>query len=165
MATIELYSTPLYSNANLVSYYRLEANSNDSKSSNNGTDVGTVTYNATYGKFSNGCNYSATGYTHFGSASRLDFGATDHTFTAWVKTPASYATDKGILIRRSSIGGGAGTISAGFFIESSTGKFCSYDGTNVLKSSSGLTAGTQYLIAGVFTKATGNMLLYVNDQR
>lgn len=59
MAAIELQSTPLYSDANLVAYYRLEGNSNDSKGSNNGTDT-SITYNSGNGVFGQGAGLNGT---------------------------------------------------------------------------------------------------------
>ena len=50
---IQLADTSLFSDANLVSYYKLEGNSNDSKGSNNGTDT-SVDYGTAYGKFGQG---------------------------------------------------------------------------------------------------------------
>jgi len=49
----ELFNNPLFSDANLVSYWRMEGNSNDSKGSNNGSDSN-VTYGNSYGKFNQG---------------------------------------------------------------------------------------------------------------
>lgn len=47
---------------NLVAYYKLDGNSNDSVGSNNGTDSG-ITYNASYGKIGQGASGSGTSYT------------------------------------------------------------------------------------------------------
>lgn len=57
---IELNSYPsLLNDANLVSYWRLEGNSNDSKGSNNGTDTN-ITYGASYGKFGQGASLNGS---------------------------------------------------------------------------------------------------------
>lgn len=97
MAAIELYSTPLFNDANLVSYYRLEGNSNDSKGSNNGTDTN-ITYSSGNGKFNQGAGFN-------GSSSKIrlpstfpDFGTGGFTISAWVKT--SSATSQDIFFRQ-----------------------------------------------------------------
>jgi hypothetical protein len=82
MATIELYSTPLYSDANLVSYYRLEANSNDNKGSNNGSDT-TVSYVGA--KFNNGAQYNGvTSNSEVVSNFGMTY-ATSKSLSMWVK--------------------------------------------------------------------------------
>ncbi|NTW33821.1 MAG: LamG domain-containing protein, partial [Bacteroidetes bacterium] len=55
----ELYSTPLYSDASLTNYWRMESNSNDSKGSVNGTDVA-ITYSTGNGKFGQGAGFNGT---------------------------------------------------------------------------------------------------------
>jgi len=55
----ELVNLPLFNDANIVSYWRMEGNSNDSKGSNNGTDTG-ITYNAVKGKFNQGAGFNGT---------------------------------------------------------------------------------------------------------
>ena len=58
MAAIELSLTPLYSDANLVYYWRLEADSVASVGSNSGTDTA-ITYSAGNGKFNNGAGFAS----------------------------------------------------------------------------------------------------------
>lgn len=85
MAAIELYSTPLFSDGNIVSYYRLESNSNDSVSSNNGTDT-SMSYGSSYGKFSNGANFSGSARIAF-SSTILGTGAKSISF--WMKSSSA----------------------------------------------------------------------------
>ena len=56
----ELIRTRFFNDANLVSYWRLEGNSNDSKGTNNGTDTN-ITYGTGYGKFGQGAYNSGGG--------------------------------------------------------------------------------------------------------
>lgn len=56
---VELYTHPLFSDANLQSYWRMEGNSNDAKGANNGTDT-SISYNASYGKFGQGADFNGT---------------------------------------------------------------------------------------------------------
>lgn len=83
----ELNSNALLSDANLVSYWRLEGNSNDSKSTNNGTDTG-ITYNASYGKFGQGALFvpASSSKINFGTASALNPVAV--TYTLWIYVSA-----------------------------------------------------------------------------
>lgn len=53
----QLYSTPLFIDANLQAYYRMEGNSNDSKNSNNGTDSNMAYAAAKYGQ---GASFNGT---------------------------------------------------------------------------------------------------------
>lgn len=84
MAAIELFNTTLFSDANLVSYYRAE-NLNDSKGSNNLTDNGSVPFNAAL--FNNGFDLGATNTTKW--LSRADAlgiaGNSDMTIMKWIK--------------------------------------------------------------------------------
>jgi hypothetical protein len=57
MAAQELYTTSLFSDANLKAYYRLESSSVDSKGTYNGSDT-TISY--TTGKFGNGAVFGAS---------------------------------------------------------------------------------------------------------
>lgn len=59
MAQIELYDSPLFDDANLVSYWRMEGNANDAKASNNGTSSN-ITYSSGNGKFGQGAGYNGT---------------------------------------------------------------------------------------------------------
>lgn len=59
MAAIELFSTPLFTDANLLYYYRLEGNSNDAVGTNNGTDTA-ITYSTGNGKFGQGAGFNGT---------------------------------------------------------------------------------------------------------
>lgn len=93
----ELYSTPLFSDANIVSYYRLEGNSNDSKSTNNGTDSN-ATYNVNYGVFGQGlyCNGSSTKILLGDSPFNFQ---TDFSYSFWYFPPVG-VTDSGYLVSR-----------------------------------------------------------------
>lgn len=55
----ELAHNYLINDANLVSYWKFEGNSNDSKGSNNGADTA-VTYNVASGRYGQGGNYNGT---------------------------------------------------------------------------------------------------------
>lgn len=99
MAAKELYTTPLFSDANLLAYWRMEGNSNDSKSSFNGTDTA-MTYSASFGKFGSGAGFN-------GSTSKIDFGNPIipigvKTMMAWVKLTS--AANEHTIIANSTFG-------------------------------------------------------------
>ncbi len=56
---VELFTYPLFLDANLVAYWRMEGNSNDSKGSNNGTDSN-ITYSNANGRFGQGAAFNGT---------------------------------------------------------------------------------------------------------
>lgn len=58
MAAVSVKNSTLFGDANLVSLWELDGNSNDSKGSNNGSDT-SVTYSADNGKFVQGAGYAA----------------------------------------------------------------------------------------------------------
>ena len=58
----ELLGLPLF-NDNLLSYYRFEGNSNDSKGTQNGTDNG-VTYSAANGRYTQGVGFVGAGTSY-----------------------------------------------------------------------------------------------------
>lgn len=59
MAAIELFSTPLFSDANISWYSRFEDNSVDEIGTNDGVDTD-ITYNASYGKFNKGASFNGS---------------------------------------------------------------------------------------------------------
>jgi hypothetical protein len=83
MAVKELYNTPLFTDPNLVAYYRLE-DENDSKASYTMTNNGSCTF--TTGKFANGVNFGSNNSSK-SLRSTSDFGMTtgarSHSF--WFK--------------------------------------------------------------------------------
>ncbi len=87
-AAPELNSTTLLSDGNLVLYYRLESNSNDSSSSgNNGTDTG-MSYGSGNGKFNNGAAFDGL-TSNITTANNSITGTGAFTLHAWVKTSIS----------------------------------------------------------------------------
>lgn len=90
MAAIELGSTSLFSDANLVSYYKLE-NTADSKGANTLTNNGTVAFEAA--KFNNGANFGSANTTkyletlqNFGIAGNGNF-----SISLWLRAQAEIA--------------------------------------------------------------------------
>lgn len=71
---------------NLVTYWKLDGNSNDSISTNNGTDTA-ITYNAGNGIIVQGAGFNGT-TSHIAIANSTDFnfGTGSFSFSAWIKT-------------------------------------------------------------------------------
>lgn len=84
MAAAELYTTPLFTDANLLSYYRFEGNSNDAKGTNNGTATN-ITYGTANGKFAEGAVSAAAGGDgiNIGNPANLNFTSGDFSFNFW----------------------------------------------------------------------------------
>jgi hypothetical protein len=98
-SSLEMYSTPLFSDSNLASYYRFEGNSNDAKGSNNGSDT-SISYGSSYGEFGQGASFN-------GGSSEMDMGNVfDETGTSpfsistWIKTSAGGANVYSIASRQ-----------------------------------------------------------------
>ncbi len=96
MAAQELFTTPLFNDANLQDYYRMEGNSNDAKGIRNGSDT-SMSYSSGNGKFGQGGGFN-------GSSSKIDLGSApftgtgDFTVTSWIKTSVNSATEQEIFI-------------------------------------------------------------------
>lgn len=77
-----LYATSLINDANLVSYWKMDGNSRDSKGSNHGTDSA-VAYAGSYGRFGQGGYYNgSTSVTTCGNTG-IPMGASARTLSAW----------------------------------------------------------------------------------
>lgn len=82
MAAVEFASTSLFSDANLISYYKLE-NTSDSKGANNLTNNNTTTFTA--GKFNNAATFvraSSQSLTHSPGTDYFS-GDADRAFSCW----------------------------------------------------------------------------------
>lgn len=80
----ELYKHPLAGDSNLVSYWRMEGNSNDSKGSNTGSDT-TISYSSANGKYGQGANFNGTS-SGIAVADAVSLRLTgSFTIMAWVK--------------------------------------------------------------------------------
>lgn len=85
---MELKASSLLNDASLVSYYRFEGNSNDSKGSFNGTDTA-ITYSSANGKFGQGAGLNGTNSKIvFSTDSSLNVGGA-FTLSLWVY-PTAY---------------------------------------------------------------------------
>jgi len=89
--SLELYSTPLFGDSGLASYYRMEGNATDAKGSNNGSDPN-VTFASSSGMFGEyGIFDGSSSYTGMGNVFDND-GTGMFSISAWVKTSAGGAT-------------------------------------------------------------------------
>jgi Concanavalin A-like lectin/glucanases superfamily len=94
----ELSQTPLASDPSLVSYYRFEGSSADSKGINNGTDVDMV-YGTTYGKFGQGAHFNGTGgRIQKPNPAGLPTGNHDVSFTAWIRPSSGQQSAPGTAV-------------------------------------------------------------------
>lgn len=89
---IELNSSTLFSDGNLIAYYRLEANANDSKGANHGTSTA-ITYSAGNGKFNNGAGFNGSTSRIYAQYAAFDiFGSSPLSYSFWMKVTALPST-------------------------------------------------------------------------
>ena len=84
---VELYTTSLYTDPNLVAYYRMEGNSNDSKGSFNGTDTN-MTYSTSSGKFGQGASFNGSN-SQIALTTPIPSGSQNVSVTAWYYTTST----------------------------------------------------------------------------
>jgi len=98
MAAIELVKTPLYTDADLISYYRLESNFTDSKSAYNLSASGTPS--DVTGKFGNGKSFDGSTSASVSAASSANMPRSilsNLSWSFWIYPNATPNTQKGIL--------------------------------------------------------------------
>lgn len=157
----ELYKSPLFADANLKSYHRMEGNSNDSKGANNGTDT-SMSYGAAYGKFGQGASFSGSGLINIGNGADLQItGALS--ICAWIKTNATVAAPRGIVGK---MGTGSGTY--GYTMRMYAGTACAEIGVSNNGSAYTYVFGTTaindnnwHFIVGTYTPST-TLRIYVD---
>lgn len=147
---------------NLISYYKFDSsNSNDSVSTNNGTDT-SITYSSGNGKINNGAGFAS------GSSSKISMGnvaalyPTAVTYNLWVNA-TSFPNAYNCLIGKN---GAGDTVFCTFYVKSN-GKLASYivtsggttniDGTNTTT----LSSGTWYMLTMTYDSTSGGVV-YVN---
>jgi len=138
---------------NLVAYYKLDGNSNDSVGSNNGTDT-SVSYSSSYGKINEGASFN-------GSSSRIwtnnNLGlstSSDKTFGMWYYRTGGATSFT--LDYRNNTGGNFSLI---FFTNGTGGINFNCKGTDVVISSS-LSTNTWYYLTATISGTT--LTAYIN---
>jgi len=153
--TQELYNTPLYTDANLVSYYRLEGNGSDQKSAHNGTPSN-VTFGTSYGKFGQGGSFNGSN-SSIALANSMGLSNTALTLTGWVKPNSFGSPTYGRLIS-------LGNSTDNLIIDMNTGGNIQanyYKGSNIMTiNTSGYSTGQWYFVA--YVQNGNNQYLYVN---
>ena len=161
-----LSETKFINDANLVSYWKLDGNSNDSKGSNNGTDT-SITYNASYSPYTN----FGQGALFNGFSSKITTanttsvtGLSGITISGWIYPTSLATTDKIYL------SSGLSTEDAPWYCRISTnGKlnfFVDKDASNYSYFSTTATPiviNNWYHVVMTWTGAT-SMAIYVNGQ-
>jgi len=152
----ELFCNTLFSDANLLGYWRLEGNSNDSKGSNNGTDT-SVSYSYSYGKFGQGASFTS-------SSSKIDLGTglnlagSPFTICGWIKI-ADYSRYNNFVNKRDA----TSTTQYGTTLIINTGKLAYYDGATVYQSNSAVPQNTWVHIAFTLSAASNGTLTFYQN--
>lgn len=164
MAARELYKSTLYNDANLVSYWRFEGNSNDAKGTNNGTDT-SITYGVSNGRFAQGASFNNSAYirsTH--NSSQTITGSI--TISAWVKVNSAVAWSD--IVWKGRDNGGSDRPQNYMIDLGSTGLIPRFGYTasnnyHVWQSGTSITTGTWNHIVTTFTYGTGSSIkMYIN---
>lgn len=144
---------------NLVAYYKLDGNSNDSVGSNNGTDSN-ITYGSSYGKINQGALFN-------GSSSKIDLSNnlnsvtynSSYSFQFWFNI-SSFPTGSTFY---KVFGNDNSSASNGVFIDFYGGnlRIGNNGGANISYPFSNFSTNTWYHIVVTYTY-NSNMLLYVN---
>lgn len=94
MAALELFNTSFYTDADLVSYYRMEGNGNDSKGGNTLSNSG-GTFSTGNGKFNQGCGFtgSATSWLTIASFTGMPTGLNPKTTCLWFSPKSQPGTN------------------------------------------------------------------------
>jgi hypothetical protein len=148
MAAEELFTTPLFTNANFRAYFRMEGNANDSKGTNHGT-AANVTFSSGNGKFGQGAGFN-------GSSS---------TFSA--PTPIT-STDSFALSLWFRSGGNTGVnifenqLASDIALEGSDTGYTFYINNVAIGNTGAISTGILYHLACVWNEATGIGSLYLN---
>lgn len=156
MAVLELFQSPLFNDASLVNYYRLEGNSNDSKGSNNGTDTA-VTYSTADGKFNQGCNFTSLLTSKIELASAPFTGTGNWSIALWIKQNGNPSTNV-------ALGAFGNTVTNAHYIQPailSSGKVnCDANGVSGPTSTGTVTDNSFHFI--VFVNSGGTISIYID---
>lgn len=166
MAAIELYRLALFNDANLVSYYRLEGNSNDSKGSNNGSDLD-ITYSSANGKFNQGAGFNGSS-SHINIGDQIAIASGGITISYWIKGTGIVA-GKTHISRRANLSGdstnydinieGGGKLS--FFYNNALNTYQEWRSTS--SPTATLADGNWHHVCVSFTYGTGSGILVYID--
>ena len=138
---------------NLVAYYKLDGNSNDSVGSNNGTDT-SITYGSSYGKINQGASFNgSSSYINTGSGYGIS-GSGSFTMSAWIKGSV-------ISSNHCIAGFGTGTTGRGITFDVRSSKiYADFYATTSVSGTTTLSTGTWYF--ATLTYDGTNMRLYLN---
>lgn len=147
---------------NLVSYYKLSGNSNDSVGSINGIDTA-ITYNVANGKIGVGAGLNGT-TSYISTAGTVS--ATAYTINAWIKTSATSPLNIDAIVVQDYVNGGSsfrvfqlGLNTSNFL------RFIRFDsGNNVITNITGTSAlndGNWHMVTATFDNTVGS-IIYVD---
>lgn len=150
----QLAETSLFSDANLVAYWKLDessGNASDSKGTNTLTNNASATYSQ--GKFNNGVNLNGSSQ-YLSSSTIPQTGAGSFTASAWIKG-SSFASDGAV------IGWGTGSVSNGTTMDIRSGKmYADFYASGSVVGSTTMSTGIWYHVT--YTWDGTNFRVYVN---
>ena len=166
---VQLYQKHLFTDPNLLSYWRMEGNSNDSKGTNNGSDT-SVTYGTQYGIFGQGASFNGSSSgINLGSPSSLISlsGGSIVQFSSWIYLKAIPSSGNRFFIIRQ---GYEATSMWGMGVISTDGVNAylifrsSSPSTNgrEQRSNTAITLNTWHFVTGEAQGGTSNAVLYID---
>jgi len=146
---------------NLVSYWKMEGNSNDVVDGNNGTDT-SITYGTSYGKILQGTLFNgSSSYISIANNANINFlQSSPFTLSVWIKLGAT--TDQHIIDKQQNV---TNEFNYCFIVDGTTQKLAFYvskqniAGTGILTNSA-VTTGVWYHLVGISDGT--NISLYLN---
>jgi hypothetical protein len=135
----------------LVSYYKLDGNSNDAHGSNNGSDT-SMSYSS--GKIGNAGSFNGSSSINCGNDSSLNI-SDSITIAAWVKTSSPSQGDRRIVDK------GKNGTSNGFLFDLHTGARFVIDPVNI-STGENLPSNTWTLVTVMYDKPSGTAKIYYN---
>lgn len=152
-----IFTHPLYSDANIVSVWRMEGNANDSKAVNNGTPTA-VTFGTDYGVWGEqGASFNgSTSYIRLGSRATLNFTG-NFTVLFWIKTSTANRTIY------NNLQGGLGPVQGMQLDVDASGKLLFYDGDTSSATATGSTTVTDNVFHLVAARYDGSAIKVILD--
>ena len=145
---------------NIVSYWKLDGNSNDSVSTNNGTDT-SISYNASYGKIGQGALVNASSDQIITPSIT---GSNDWTINFWFN-PSNLSSGGGTTVIKDDV---SSVRIWNIYLNATTFDFYTWDsGSNIYSDSAshGMSNGTYYMITARWDSTAHTSDLFVNGSR
>lgn len=148
---------------NLVSYWKFDGNSNDSVSTNNGSDTN-ITYNASYGKIGQGASFNGSNSYILLGESGMPTGSTAKTIAGWVYVSTQPSDTNGLVFFQMGKREAAKLFSIEYYNNGGTYEIWAQDYTSTPKWTYTLTTGQWFHVAMTNTGTTTELFINGSSQ-